>query len=154
MRLNDMVSGWMTDHPVTMTPDRPVIEVYALMAEHGIRHIPIVEGERLVGIVSDRDLHRLAPIRRGWRADDVGPLFCTPVSEIMTREKLLTVDPVATLAEAATLLVSAKVGSLPVLDGDRLVGLLTSYDLLRALMGLPREGKRPAAGRPLSEKAR
>jgi acetoin utilization protein AcuB len=137
MRLKEMVSGWMAEHPVTMSPGRPVVEAYALMAEHGIRHLPVVEGERLVGIISDRDLHRRAPLGRA--REGVQDLFRTPVSEIMTRESFVTVDPMSTLEEAASLLVRHKVHSLPVIDRDRLVGILTTHDILRALTGLPRE---------------
>jgi acetoin utilization protein AcuB len=142
MRLQEMVSGWMTDRPVTIAPDRPIIEAYALMTEHEIRHIPVLEAGRLVGIVSDRDLHRATPLKNARRAGDVQQLFTTPVSEIMTREGFVTVDPQTTLGEAAKLLVHRKVSSLPVLDGERLVGIVTTHDLLRALMGMPRE--RPA----------
>ena len=138
MRLSETVGGWMTEDPVTMTPDRPVIEAYALMAEHEVRHIPVVERGRLVGIISDRDLHRASPLGKAREPGDVGHLFTTPVAEIMTRSEIRTVAPATPLGEAARQLVHAKVSSLPVLAGDRLVGIITTQDLLRALLGMSR----------------
>lgn len=119
MRLNELVSGWMTDRPVTITPDRPVAEALATMSRHGIRHLLVVDGERLLGVVSDRDIACAARLEQ-------------PVSAIMTADEIITADPLTTLAEAARTLVFAKVGALPVLDGGRLVGLVTTHDLLRA----------------------
>lgn len=141
MRLNEMVGGWMTDNPVTLTPERPVIAVYALMAEHEIRHVPVVEDGRLVGLISDRDLHQATPLGRARKPGDIAHLFTTPVSEIMTKEGFVTVDPQTTLGEAAKRLVDANVHSLPVLDGDRLVGILTTHDILRAVMGLGKSAR-------------
>jgi CBS domain-containing protein len=139
MRLNDMVSGWMSEHPVTLAPSRPIIEAYALMAEYGIGHLPVLAEGRLVGIVSDRDLHRAARLRDARKPADVSHLFATPVAEIMTRAPFATVEPLATIREAAAKLLAFDVHSLPVVEeGDRLVGLLTSSDLLRALVGTSR----------------
>lgn len=137
MRLEVMVSGWMTTCLVTISPGRPVIEAYALMAEHGIHHLPVLEGERLVGILSDRDLHRAAPLWKEHKPRDLQHLM-TPVADVMTKQGFVTIDPLAKLSEAAKRLVEGRVNSLPVLDGDRVVGILTSHDILRAVMGLPR----------------
>jgi CBS domain-containing protein len=133
MTLDAMVSAWMTDRPVTVKPDASVFSAYATMAERGIRHLLVVEGDRLVGIVSDRDLSKKMALHGARRPKDLQPLFDTPVSAIMTREGFVTATPVTTLAEAARLLVYEKVSALPVLDGDRLVGLVTTEDLLWAL---------------------
>lgn len=138
MRLNELVATWMSEPPVTVPRHAPIMTAYALMADHGIRHLPVVEGDRLVGVVSDRDLHRKASLRDACAADELRPLLSVPVGEIMTREGLLTVRPDTTMAEAASKLIAARVGSLPVVDGDRLVGILTTYDLLRALVDLER----------------
>ncbi|GIW73179.1 MAG: hypothetical protein KatS3mg102_2721 [Planctomycetota bacterium] len=134
MREAQLVSGWMTEHPVTVEPDEPVVDAYALMTQHSIRHLPVVEGGRLVGILSNRDLYRASPRFGGKSHRAVAALFRTPVREVMTREGLLTVEPTTTVAEAARLLIEAKVSSLPVLEGERLVGIITSEDLLRALL--------------------
>lgn len=157
MRLEDLVSGWMTDHPITIAPEQPVIEAYAAMVEHGIHHIPVLKEGKLVGIVSDRDLHRSAPLGGGRTFKDAEAVFKTPVAMIMTKENLLTVGPLATLAEAAKILVEANVHSLPVVDGDRLVGLITTRDLVAALLGLARarDAERPeGVGAPPEAKRR
>jgi acetoin utilization protein AcuB len=139
MRLNDMVGGWMTDNPVTIAPDRPVIEAYALMAENEVRHLPVVKDGKLVGIVSDRDLHRISPLSKERPAGDVEYLFTTPVSFVMTKSGFVTAEPQTTLAEAARTLVATNIHSLPVLDGEKVVGILSTHDLLRALLGMARE---------------
>lgn len=139
MRMTDTVTAYMTEHPITIAPVRPVVEAYAIMAEHGVRHLPVVENGRLVGMISDRDLHRGAPLRDARKPGAVDRLFATPVAEIMTLPPLVTIDPLTTLGEAARLLIETGVHSLPVLDEEqRLVGIVTTHDLLRALTGRPR----------------
>lgn len=140
MRVKELVSGWMTERPTTIDPDAPAVEAYAVMASAGIRHLPVVQDERLVGMVSDRDLYRYAPL-----ADGVGGtralrrLYERPVRQVMTGGPCITADPLTTLSEAADILVRHKVSALPVLDEGRLIGILTSHDLLRALSREPRE---------------
>jgi len=146
MRLNDMVGGWMTDNPVTIAPDRPVIQAYALMAERDIRHLPVVADGKLVGILSDRDLHRAISEGGAKAVGEIEYQFTTPVSALMTKDGIVTAEPMTTLEEAAKLLVSTKVHSLPVLEGAKLVGILTAHDLLRALLGMVREKAFAGAG--------
>ncbi len=144
MRVKDLVSGWMTERPMTIDPDAPAVEAYAIMASGGIRHLPVVSRDRLVGIVSDRDLYRFAPLADGFGGTRaLRRLYDTPVRQVMTAGPCLTVDPLATLSEAADLLVRHKISSLPVLDDGRLLGIVTSHDLLRALSRDPREVPAP-----------
>lgn len=145
MRLKELVSGWMTDRPVTISPDRTVAEAQRLMEGEEIRHLLVTEGDRLVGILSDRDIGRAAVIDGLVGQEAVGALLESPVAEVMTAEDIITIDPLTTLAEAARSLVYSKVSALPVIDDGRLVGLLTTHDLLRALSALPRR-ERPFAG--------
>ena len=58
MRLQDTVSGCMSDRPVTLPPDRPLIDAFVLMIEYDVRHVPVVDAGRLVGILSNRDVRR------------------------------------------------------------------------------------------------
>jgi acetoin utilization protein AcuB len=140
MQSRELVSGWMTDRPITISPEATIAAAHAAMAKRGIRHLLVTDGGRLAGILSDRDVAR-ALASEGL--DDAGAaydLLARPVAEIMTREELLTVDPLTDLAEAARILVYSKVSALPVLDGERVVGLLTTHDLMRALSAIPRPG--------------
>ena len=95
---------------------------------HGaaIRHLLVMEGDRLTGILSSRDLGRLV--------GDVSPaLMSAPVSRIMTEDPV-TVAPEAPVTTAARVLLEMKIGSLPVRDGDEIVGILTLADALESLL--------------------
>ena len=148
MRLKDMVSGWMTGRPETVRPDQPVLEAYAIMCSFGIRHVPVVKDDRLVGILSDRDLLKRGPLGGG---DDGGQklakLFALPVGEIMTCDDLKTAAPMTTLQQAAYTMAETRTSALPVLDGEKLVGIITSHDLLRALSGMPKSDEVEAGAR-------
>jgi acetoin utilization protein AcuB len=104
--------------------------------------LPVVDhGGRLVGIVTDRDLRQvtfaLALQRRLPKLSDA--LKTLTVQEVMTRG-VVTVRPSAEIREAARLMYERKIGALPVVDGDRIVGILTESDVLRALQSVLTEG--------------
>lgn len=125
---------WMTPAPETIGPDRPLAEARRLMDAGGFRHLPVVEGGRVIGIISDRDLRSAwPPAIAADRAETQRLIEQTPVRLIMT-QKPLVVGPHTSLADAARLLVDHQVGALPVLDGEEIVGILSDIDALRALM--------------------
>lgn len=118
-------------HPVhTAAADTPLIDVYRMMEEHAIRHIPILDDERLVGIITDRDI-RYATRPGQQDASDAQ----TPIRELMTRNPI-TAGPIDPIEEAARLMRSKKIGCLPVLDGDDLVGIITVTNLLDSVIRL------------------
>jgi CBS domain-containing protein len=112
-----------------------------LMREEVIRHLPVVSGRRLVGVVTQRDLFRagLSSALRSGPASEHEWLAEVPVRTIMTRD-VLQAHPDADLADAAELMVRERVGCLPVVEDDRLVGLLTETDCLRELTRVLRSG--------------
>ena len=114
-------------------------EANDLMWEQGIRHLPVLEGGRLVGILTDRDL-RMA-------TSELSPMPYSPqarVEEIMTTP-VLTADPLDPVEEAAKVMRDRKVGCLPVVEGRELVGIITGIDLLDALVAMT--GARLPSGR-------
>ena len=120
------VRDWMSRKPVAVQADSPVGAAVALMHAAGIRHLLVMEGDRLTGILSSRDLGRLA--------GDVSPeLMSVPVSRIMTEDPV-TVAPEAPVTTAARVLLEMRIGSLPVRDGDEIVGILTLADALESLL--------------------
>lgn len=134
MRVRDL----MTRTVITAPPDMPVLEARQLMQQKGIRHLMVTDGERMLGIVTDRDIRLNLP----------SPATSLSVWEINYLLARLTVDrvmstPVITVnsdregREAARLLVDHKIGALPVVDGGRLVGIITETDLLRAFVSAP-----------------
>jgi acetoin utilization protein AcuB len=124
----------MTSAPITVGPNTQLLDAALVLRSNSIRHLPVVEGLKLVGLISDRDIQRSAPSRlipiteEGYNAVFEG----NTVNRIMTREPV-SISPDAVLAEAIVLMQQSRCGSLPVIEHDELVGILTRGDLLDAL---------------------
>lgn len=133
-----LVRDWMTRQPVTVSPDRPVGQVAGLMRTHAIRHVLVTDGDRLAGIVSNRDVRTPVGLEPRVPAE-------APVSRVMS-ENPVTVAADAPLVVAARALLERRIGALPVLDGDRVVGILTRSDALEALLAwAERAGAAPSS---------
>lgn len=132
------VRDWMTREPTAVAPDVTVREVAGLMRSRRIRHVLVVDGDRLVGIVSDRDVRA--------RVEEGAPVLSpdSPVSRAMS-ESPVTVAPEATLVEAARAMLEGKIGALPVVEAGRPIGILTRSDALEALLAWAERA--PAPGR-------
>jgi len=119
---------------VTVTPGATLEEASRLLKAHRIHHLPVVEeGNRLAGIVTNTDLRNATldgTIGGADRGDSGHPVT---VGEIMTR-KLVTLSPGDTLDDAMLVLSRQRIGALPVVEGDRLVGIVTKADILSALL--------------------
>lgn len=107
-----------------------------LMVIRRIRHLPIMEDGKLVGIVTQRDLFRagLAEAMEFSKKAEGRFLGTVLVDEVMTRE-VVTIDQNADVKEAARIMSSRKIGCLPVVAGAKLVGLLSESDILRVVAG-------------------
>jgi acetoin utilization protein AcuB len=127
------VRDWMTREPVSVAPDYPVRRALALMEQRGVRHLLVIDGDRLTGIVSNRDVRRLLGGGASPR-----PSLTAPVSRIMS-EGPVTVPVDTSIAVAARLLLDGRIGALPVRDGERVVGIFTTADALDALLALVEE---------------
>lgn len=126
----------MTRDLVTMGPGDTLAALRDRMYEHQIRHIPVVDEEGyLVGLVSHRDLLRNTLMERpgGSAYVEDSILEELRVEEVMTRQ-LEVGSPSMTLRDAARLMLDKKYGCLPVVDGQRLVGILTEADFLRVYL--------------------
>jgi acetoin utilization protein AcuB len=127
-----LVQDVMQTNLFTVTPDTTLPEAVRLTGQRGIRHLPVLDQDRLVGMLSDRDLKRaMASPATSLEAHELTYLLdrlC--VAEIMTRA-VITIGPTSPIEDAARLMVREKIGALPVTDGDRLVGLVTETDVLR-----------------------
>lgn len=119
---NDLVGTWMTKNPVSATPHEKLDSIAAKMHAGGFRCVPIVSGDAPVGIVTDRDIRQ----RTGY-------LDQTEACKAMS-EALITVTPATDIREAARLLRERKIGALPVLEDGKLAGVITTADVLEALM--------------------
>lgn len=114
----------MTPDPLTLAPTATVGEAYALMRDRGFRHVPITEGELLLGLISLTDIGHLGA--------SVPEILAKPVHEVMTK-KLVACKPEVTIGAAATMMASKKINCLLVCVDAQLVGIVTTYDLLDAL---------------------
>jgi acetoin utilization protein AcuB len=117
-----LVRDVMTRQLVTIAPETSCEEARRVMDEHRFRHLPVVAGRRLVGMVSDRDI-RSAPTRAGDG----------DAARIMTPDPV-TVSPDTRVEHAARLMLDRHFGSLPVTDGHALIGIVTYTDLLHAFV--------------------
>ena len=123
----------MTREVVTLGPDASAAEAWGICQELQIRHLPIVEGGRLVGLVSDRDLRDISPPRgSGGERDTLG---WVRLRDIMSTD-LVTIGPLDTIEHAAREIYDRKIGCLPVVADGELVGIITSSDMMRALIEL------------------
>ncbi len=135
------VEQWMNQDLVTVTPEESFRTAMHLIRQKGIRHLPVVEGKRLVGIVTDRDLRQAAP----WGATSLSIhelhyiLEKLSVREIMTKH-VVSVRPDQTVEEAALLLLGHRIGGLPVVRDGELVGIITETDILQAFLQLRGKG--------------
>ena len=140
---------------IVVTPDTSVPAASALMKERGIRHLPVVENGRLVGIVSRGDL-REASISASANADTYEFNFLLSrltVGRLMTR-KVITITPDAPIVHAAELMTERKIAGLPVVDPDgAVVGIITESDLLKMLVRKLREAEEARTGSGTSPQA-
>jgi len=124
-----LVRDYMTPNPQVLTLGSSLAEAYQLMQKEDIRHLPILDAsERLVGVLSDRDL-ALAKRERGIDPQDV------LVDELMSKEPF-SISPTTRLDGAAGVMANQKYGCAVVVEQGRVVGILTTTDVLRALVDL------------------
>lgn len=131
------VSDWMTEKVFTLTPDDYVSDAVKMMKERRIKHIPVVKGDRLKGIVSDRDIKEFCPSKA--TSLDVYELHYllakTKIKDVMKGD-VVTVTPATPVEEAAMILRDKNIGALPVVQDDRLVGIISDHDIFRVLVDI------------------
>lgn len=133
-----LVQERMTRNPVTTTPDTAVPDALRLMRERKVRRLPVLDAHgRLAGIVSDKDLLLVAPSPATslaiWEIPDL--LGKLKIEKVMTRE-VITVAEDTPLEEAARIMADRKIGGLPVVRGQALVGIITETDLFKSFLEL------------------
>jgi acetoin utilization protein AcuB len=129
-----LVQDIMTQQVVAIDPDMPIGDAYMLMRQRDIRHFPIVSNKnghsQLVGIVSDRDIRLVGSQLPQAPA---GVTLKDPVSKLMS-SPVITTHPTDPVEESAKVLRREKIGAMPVVDEDDLVGIVSSIDFLEALV--------------------
>ncbi len=128
-----LVKDFMKRDPITVKKDDSFRYALKLIRKEGIRHLPVVDGKRVVGIVTDRDLRQAAPSpATTLEVHELHYLLERLKIEAIMTKKVITVAPDTSLLDAAKLLFAHKVGCLPVVEKEELVGIITEGDMLRA----------------------
>jgi nucleotide-binding universal stress UspA family protein/predicted transcriptional regulator len=117
-----LAAKWMTPHPISAEPAEKLSAVRAKMFSGHFRTMPVLSGGKLVGVITDRDLRR-----------HEGYLDHTEVRLAMTTE-VVTITPSTPIHDAAQRLLEHKIGALPVVEDERLVGIISTSDVLRAFL--------------------
>lgn len=125
------VKDYMTSNPETLSPEDRLLDAELLVRRAGVRHMPVVSEDRLVGVLSERDVRRYAASILYSTPEEYNRTFeQTLVGTVMTKE-VVTIGPEAPLAEAAGLLYAQHRGCLPVMEAERVIGIITRRDFLR-----------------------
>lgn len=135
-----LVREIMTTDLTSLREDEVLLNAKLIFARASSRHIPILHGTQLVGIVTERDLKLYTPsILSGIPPEEYNRLMATtPLSKIMTRDPI-TIEPGKTVYEAAQMLYDRRIGCLPVVEDGELKGIVTTTDMLNLLLQLLRE---------------
>lgn len=131
------VKDWMTKSPVVATPTTSIKGAWKLLQDRRIRHLPVLDQGKLVGIVTDRDLRRVLPSpATSLEIHELNYLLDKiAVREVMTKD-VITTAPSTPIATAARTLLRNRIGAIPVMEGATLVGILSQTDVLEALTAL------------------
>ena len=125
----------MTPEVTTLARNDSLQLVKDIMTLGRVRHFPVVDGDKVVGVVSQRDLYKasLGSVMKYGEKANRAFLEGIAVKEVMC-EPVMTIAPEATVQEAARLMMEQKIGCLPVLEGTKLVGIVTETDMLKLVV--------------------
>ena len=131
-----MVSDYMTPNPIVVEPEEPLMRALELVRLRGVRRLPVTVAGMLVGLITEGDLKRAEPSTlTDSEADFNRVMEETPISRIMIQNPVTTTADTS-LLEAAEILLNTKYGALPVVAGDRVIGILTDNDMVHALLDI------------------
>ncbi len=132
---NQIVKDWMTQNPVTISAKSTLPEAHNLMREKKVRRLPVLDHDKLVGIISLTDVMEAKPSDATTLSIyELNYLLAKlTVSKIMSKS-VMTVTPETTVADAARMMLDYKIGGIPVVDGEMLVGIITESDIFRMVV--------------------
>ncbi|MDH5459093.1 MAG: CBS domain-containing protein [Nitrospinota bacterium] len=138
MKVKDLMSKKL----FTVGPEDMLDKVFFLFNFEAIRHLPVVEKGKVVGVISDRDMKKIMGARKKIVTEKVdGTQFTVHARRVRTLmdRGVTTIGPDDQAADAAAIMAKRKIGCLPVVKKDKLVGMITSTDILRAYVKLAHE---------------
>ena len=133
---SETVKGWMTEPVISISPDATVIEADRMMREYGIRRLPVIKKDKLVGIVTRGDVREArASAATSLSIWELNYLIARlTVAKVMSSD-VITIGPDANVADAADLMLNKKVSGVPVLDDKKkVVGIITESDIFRMVV--------------------
>ncbi|WP_196890216.1 CBS domain-containing protein [Aureivirga sp. CE67] len=138
MKKREAVNKIMSTDLITINLSNTLVDAEKLFKENSIRHIPVVSGDNLIGILSLTDLMRISFVD-AYSEDNGGAAVDTAVYNMLTVEQvmvknLVKVEVGTTIKEVAEILSENEFHALPVMDGDKIAGIVTTTDLLRYLL--------------------
>lgn len=133
---NVLVREWMTSSVISITPATLISEAHEVMKEHGIRRLPVLEDDKLLGIITSGDVREASPSDATtlsiWELNYLWAQLT--VEKFMTR-KVFTVRPTTPILDAAELMLNQKISGLPVVNEQgKLVGMITESDIFKMLV--------------------
>lgn len=127
MRVRDYMSTALE----TLAPTDRLLDADLLVRRAGVRHIPVLAGGQLVGLLSERDIRRYAPSILDNTAERYNRIFEEVTVEMVMTKGVATISPDVKVVDAVRLMLTEQRGCLPVVEGDKLVGIITRRDILK-----------------------
>lgn len=131
------VRNRMTKNLHTITADAPITDAVALLREKGLKRLPVVDGEKVVGILTQSDIQKVSPTKAtSLSIFEINYLLSKlKVKDAMTK-KAITIEADSLLEEAAVIMREDRIGTLPVVEDGKLVGIITESDIFDAFIDL------------------
>lgn len=129
------VKDIMTPNPITCTPSQTIGDALGIICREGFRRLPVVQNEKLVGYFTVKDLLHYfirEEIVKSFKNHQIDPVFLEQISSIM-KSPVITIGPEASVTECAHILKKRNIGALPVVEGGKLIGIITEHDLVKAM---------------------
>lgn len=131
------VADWMTKKVITIDPDDSISDALALMKENCIKHLPVLKGGKLKGIISDRDIKEFSPSKAtSLDVYEIHYLLAKAKVRDSMKTRVITTSPDTPVEEAAMVLMDRAIGCLPVIEGEKLVGIISDRDIYHALVDI------------------
>ncbi|HLF91737.1 MAG TPA: CBS domain-containing protein [Anaerolineales bacterium] len=130
-----LVRNWMTPDPITISPSTTLPQAQQIMMEKNIRRLPVVWDGKLVGILTFGDIREAKPSEANTLSVyELNYLLDRLTVKAIMTSNPITVDPDATIGQAANIMLEKKIGGIPVVENGRLVGIITETDLCRLIV--------------------
>lgn len=131
------VKNRMTQNPYTVAVDAPISDAVALLKEKGLKRVPVMDGEKVVGILTQSDIQKVSPTKAtSLSIFEINYLLSKLTVKDAMSKKIITIEVESLLEEAAVIMREQRIGTLPVVESGKLVGIITESDIFEAFIDL------------------